>query len=685
MGWVHKAILSSLLAATTGSFVAEALTNLHSTCRSYANTRTFQFSMRLYGNKENSNRDEEAWDAYVDYDAEWPQGSGGKEGLSSSSSIPDPTTAWDALPNMPAELDSEKLGIDLKLEPLTQEQAQQLQEDASQVINDAIDAGIQDIERMRSRMNREIEASKRAMQLASDLEAKQQQEQLLNKIDKLTSSFLSSNEQERKSTQLAAAANRAMEGTGRGLEMGTWGVLNGRSVVAGDTAVASSSLLGSVVNAVQKQGRPQQQSNAVDTSSQQNRILVIADTKQDSLAKQLLPVLVELFESKETQENIPGLQVDVLAPTSNMPLGGNNAACVIVFCTSISQSSSLNAILDRLLRKTLQANNQVGTPPTQLVGISTLGTERSDKFPYSMQNLMGGKLDTRRQIEEVLINTVRNRVTEPPLDFTLIKMKGDKFSPRGGDAFLEIAPGDVLDDATSLETAAQTILQAVAYQPAARNSTLSVSGCMTLSENRDKDVEFDIWQELFLPLDGPEVWRSDTLYSSSNADDPKLKDLYNLLVEYLKEWGDMLASSGKGLTTPIQCSHGFLYETRTMLQPRTILKQDGLQLLFLPTATGKNYMNREEEMARDKERNGTGSSGRTTQALPVRRKVAQEGGIDLAVEVVKLPQQGECYLRVRARRCNYAEDAIIKELSEATIVKRLEDAMNVWKKEQQLQ
>lgn len=394
--------------------------------------------------------------------------------------------------------------------------------------------------------------------------------------------------------------------------------------------------------------------------------------------------MLEQFGSKETEENIPGLEVEVLAPTANMPLGGNNAACVIVFCTSISQSSSLNSMLDRLLRRTLQSNNQVGTPPTQLVGISTLGTERSEKFPYSMQNMMGGKLDSRRQIEEVLINTVRNRLTEPPLDYTLIKMKGDKFNG-SGDGSLEIAPGDVLDEATSLEAAAQTVLQAVAYQPAARNATLSIAGSMSLSPADNKEEEYDSWQELFLPLDGPEVWRSNNLFTASNANDSKLQGLYDLLVEYLKEWGDLLASSGKGLTTPIRSSHGFLYETRTMVPPRTILKQDGVQLLFLPTATGKKYMSRDEEMERDKVRRGGASGGSSsTETATQPRKMAQEGGIDVVVEAVLKPQQSESYLRVRARRCNYADDAIIKELSETTIVKRLEDAMNVWMKEQQL-
>jgi hypothetical protein len=78
--------------------------------------------------------------------------------------------------------------------------------------------------------------------------------------------------------------------------------------------------------------------------------------------------------------------------------------------------------MDRLLRRTLQGDDgKVGRPPTQLVGVSNVGTERFDKFPYSFQNMMGGKLEASRQIEEVLINEVQQRVTQPPLD-SLVKL-----------------------------------------------------------------------------------------------------------------------------------------------------------------------------------------------------------------------------------------------------------------------
>jgi hypothetical protein len=49
----------------------------------------------------------------------------------------------------------------------------------------------------------------------------------------------------------------------------------------------------------------------------------------------------------------------------------------------------------------------MGNPPTQLVCVSTLGMERTNKMPYSLQNVLGGKLDKKRQVEEAIVNTVQ--------------------------------------------------------------------------------------------------------------------------------------------------------------------------------------------------------------------------------------------------------------------------------------
>jgi hypothetical protein len=334
-----------------------------------------------------------------------------------------------------------------------------------------------------------------------------------------------------------------------------------------------------------------------------------------------------------------------------MPLGGKNALCVIVFCTSLTQASSLSSILDKLLRKTLQPDGMVGQPPTQLVGISTLGTERTNQFPYTVANFLG-KLDQRRQIEEVLINTVKRRMSDPPLDYTLIKVGEVKESAKK----FELRACDDLNDATTLETITQTIVQAVAYQPFARNSTLSVSG--VIPSGIDENSTW-FWDTAFLCLEGPEIWRIDEVGDVS---------MYGKLLEYIQGWADILADSGKGLTTPVQAINGIQSRSSHLVE-----QQDGVQLLFLSTKTGKNYMSKEEERQRE---SATGKKPGTAGAPMALRKTVREGGIDVVVEITN-----EQKLRVRARRCNYGEDAVIKELSEKTILKRLEDAMEVWKKE----
>jgi hypothetical protein len=211
-------------------------------------------------------------------------------------------------------------------------------------------------------------------------------------------------------------------------------------------------------------------------------------------------------------------------------------------------------------------------------------------------------------------------------------------------------------DAASVQTAAAVIAQAVAFQPFARNATLCVAGSiMAGSSDDDNDQEF--WDTAFLPLEGPEVWRSD-----GNIGDPAL---YDQLVEYVREWAILLADKGKGLTTPILAAEGIQSRSAHL-----VASQDGVRLLFLQTKTGKNYLSREEEKQLEKGDNNS------PQVKANMSRLKKEGGIDLVVELTKQNQ-----LRVRARRCNYADDAVIKELSEETILKRLEDAMVVWKKE----
>ena len=373
---------------------------------------------------------------------------------------------------------------------------------------------------------------------------------------------------------------------------------------------------------------------------------------QDPLAKQLVPAF-----SEKLQAAIPTLEeIVILKPTDTIPLGGDNAVCAIVFCTSLSERTAVNRIMDRLLRRTMQAGGALGSPPTQLVGVTSIGTERTDKLPYSLQNLMGGKLDQRRQIEEAIMATVQNRVSSPPLDYTLCKFGDIKDSKED----FCMMPGDVLDGTTPLDTAANVLLQAVAYQPYARNATLCAVGSLpTASSEEELDV---IWDDAFLRLDGPEVER----WTTNDLGGPAQ---YDRLCEYLNEWANNFALNPRGLTTPIRVEPSKI-KASSLTKRQGVRERSGVELLFLPTATGKNYLSREEE----RERESDGRSGKYTIS---RSRLAKEGGIEVVVEITS-----EDSLRVRAKRCNYAVGVPLKELSEETILKRLESAIDVWCKEE---
>lgn len=351
------------------------------------------------------------------------------------------------------------------------------------------------------------------------------------------------------------------------------------------------------------------------------------------------------------EEAVPGVIVQTIKPTAIMPMGGDNAQCLIVFGTSLSDRSGLNTILSRVLRRTLLAGGKMGAPPTQLVCISTVGTERFDKFPYSMQNLMGGgKFEKRRQIEELLITNVKNRVMQPPLDYTIIKLGEVKEDKGGNSGEFQMMPGDVLDGTITSDAAAQVVLQAIAYQPAARNATLCATGGFPASSE---------WDDIFLRLDGPELLRFE------NLSGPK-----DQLVEYIKEWGGMLPDNKK-LTTPI----GAALSNHQPNPYEKVVERAGVRLLFLPTNTGTSYLSKDEERAREARSSAddasrtTGKGGGTINM----NRMKKEGGVEVLVEVTA---DGE--LRVRARRCNMGPTTVVKEISEKTILKRVQAALDVW-------
>jgi hypothetical protein len=349
------------------------------------------------------------------------------------------------------------------------------------------------------------------------------------------------------------------------------------------------------------------------------------------------------------------LPITVVKPTASVPLGGNNAAALIIFLTSYTDVSSINNLMDRALRKTLDNL----TVPTQIVAISTLGTERTEKMPYSMQNLMGsGKLEKRRQMEEAIMQVVKKRQDSLQLDYTICKL-GDLVDDKKKAKNFNMMPGDAVDGALSVETAVQVVAQAMVTRASARNATFSVVG----SDPTDAELA-----DAFLRLDGPEVYCEDEM---ANCE---------ALVQYVLEWSQALASSGKGLTTPV---HSRVVPVVHTTAPGVVAAA-ATQLVFLPTATGQNYKSRDDEhrerhlLSKNSGGAGTAASVKPTtpNSPPRMMMVKQDGGLEFVVE-----QMGNGLGRVRVKRCNYSDGVIVKELSEETILSSFKKSMDVWRKE----
>ena len=599
--------------------------------------------------------------------------------LSSSSS------SWSS--SLSSSSSSKKLGIDVGslLAPLSEKEAAELRAAASEVVNDAVAAGIDEIETIRSKMRLEVEERRKAMEKESEQIAKEASDALMNRIDALTDELLANTKLTRTSTKLAAMADQALEGQGRGIDMGTWGTLGGATVLAGSQRFSSSSssstLGGSSSLKSSSSGLSGSSSSSSSSSySQSNarsRLLIVANTKDDSFAKQLIDPLF-----KELQQVLPALEFETIAPTATWPLGGNDAAAVLLFLTSLSDASTVRNGLERLLRKTIQplagtgstgsTGSALSQPPTQIVAISSTGTARTNQMPYSMQNLWnGGQLEKRKQMEEAVQTMVEQKYdkTQPPyLDYTICKLGEIKSS--GKESF-SLAPGDVLDGTMDVDSAVAVLTQAIALQPAARNATFCTVGRI----NHATPLTQQDWDDLFLQLDGPQLWRQDLLTSTNNQS--TMAADFARLVEYLEEWSQ-LDETSKGLTTPIR-----IEQTLPPTRPLGVVQQYAIQFLFQPTATGSRYMSRDDERQLERERQSTSSGSGTSSSMPPpqKRKATSEGGLEIRVEITQERKDKPSKLRVRVRRCNYAPGVIIKELTEETLMSRIKKTIDVWLKQ----
>jgi hypothetical protein len=540
----------------------------------------------------------------------------------------------------PEEETPKKLGINIgsMLNPMTEQDVMDIKMEATEMIQDVIAASIDDMEALRKDMQQELQQSNQERIRQNERNTRVAEKQLLSKIDALTDSFLSTTASSRTATKLAARADQAMEG--QGLELGSWGIVNGRYVTTG--AAMGDSVVG---------------------KAKSNRMLVIADTSSDPYAKQLLEPLEKSLQTvlqRDGNDSENKFEMMTYKPTATVPLGSNNADALLLFCTSINDVSTVQNLLSRLLRTAL-VSNEIVQPPTQVVVLSTLGTARTEKMPYSLQNMMsGGKLTKRRQMEEAVVRYLQ--LLDGRIDYTIChlgEVKADTNEP------FQLLPGDAVEGtAIALDTAVTVLTHAIALQASARNTTFSCTG--HLPPCKDGSID-SILDDAFLRLDGPEILRLD-LGTYNN------EDQLNSLVEYITEWATLFAESYKGLTTPVRCEVlPTNAATAASLLPSSIAQQSSkIRLLFQPTATGKYYVSKEEERESDRE-------GKSLPSAPIRSaRLSRDGGIEFTVEVWNTEPLS---LRARAKRCNYGPDTMVKELSEETIVSQFKKCIDVWKKD----
>ena len=612
----------------------------------------------LHQSNNDDDDDDDAWDSPEDYN-EKPKPS------SSSFSSSQPS-----------------LGINIgsQLEPLTEEQAAELKREATEKINEAFDERLADIESMKRDIRKDFEKSKENLRYASELRARDATSKLMSKIDKISNDFLEQNEELRMGTKLSAKADMENMRAGVGLEVGSWGTIDGVNVGMGmGLKSGGSGLLGSVGSGsiTSDDSNTDDDQDGAMVEQNENRIMLICDDKQDKDVQKVL----DKFQTILSDEFNSPVTIDTFKPTSNIPMGGNNAQCVILSSTSLSNGqSSANNILSRILRRTIApSGGKVSKPPSHFVVLSPLGTERIEKFPYSMTNMMGGnKLKKAREVEEVIISTVKGRLIAdssvgngPSLDYTILKLgdivEDNKIGKKDG--MINIAPGDNLDGKVGINAAANTLYQSLVLRPTARNATLSIIGGMdgTVSEGQ--------WDDWFLRLDGPELWRKEGLLGDGGVVDLTSADRkFEELANYIKEWSTMFenGAKGTGLTTPVTVVPS---RFDNQYDSSTIQAKFGVRLEFKTTNTGAAYKSKDEE--RELERQTSGSMNTSKQPVISTLKQKREGGVEIIVERT-MDEDGKSDLRVRAKRCNMSDSTVVKELSEETIVKKLGKAVDVW-------
>ena len=271
---------------------------------------------------------------------------------------------------------------------------------------------------------------------------------------------------------------------------------------------------------------------------------------------------------------------------------------------------------------------------TRLVYLGVHGVERVNQLPYSMQNVFG-QLDKLRAAEqEVLLRALKRIPSCSVVRVAQIKEEG------GDDARCELAPGDALQGAVAASAVEAVLVQSL-QRAEAVNASFSVgfaSGAALAgpaASIADADVH---WDDEFVRLVGPEIYRR-----------PLARAGLDRAVEWVRLWARDFLKDGMRLTTPVELEN----------------VDGGVILRFLqPGGVGYDLDFDQEETAEMKYA--------AAKAASKEGRARSRGTADGALVVVA---EAEPYVRVRVTRAEMGEGVVVKEMSEQTVLERLDKGL----------
>lgn len=268
----------------------------------------------------------------------------------------------------------------------------------------------------------------------------------------------------------------------------------------------------------------------------------------------------------------------------------------------------------------------------RLVYVSSHGVERTGKLPFSLQNLFG-QLDQLRAAEQTMKLRAMGRV--PSFSVVRVGKLLEGGDGGGGDAQerCELANGDELQGGVAAGAAGAVLVQTLTRDEVV-NASFSVGPLSDVARAAAAGgtSAAQHWDDEFVRLVGPEVYRRPLAVRSADE-----------MVGWLREWAAAFLKPDSGLTTPVDVEEA----------------ERGVTLRFLRKGTlGYNKFD-EDETADQK-----WATAKAEQKGKLKPKA--DGALLLLAEAAPYP-------RVRVARAEMEADTLVKEMSEATILKRLDD------------